>query len=386
MCPFSRRTTPRPRPARWNATLAPMQPAPTTTTSVRFGTAGAAIAPDIESLLIAISIDLHSRIWIYVDSRYDKSLSRMTSDEPDVPDAWQIGLGEERARVAIVGCGGAGCNTLRHVTAPPNAVRIAMNDAPHPSMAEAAARILIPATSLEGYASMDAKAVPRMETDEEKAIASALLDRDIALIIGGLGGQLGGWGMSLVGRVARILGDASVAFATVPFTIEGPIRRQLAEAQLRLLQARADGVVTFGNDRLLQIARDLPLTKAFAALGAIMARPAAELGAALARPAVVPLRRTLERAREWRFGMGTGREKHRCFVAVEEAYASPWFTSIPEEISHAIVLMSIPEPNKDEVEILQEVRRRSPHAVVAWASTPSGTKDDRTFVQVLAGM
>jgi len=84
--------------------------------------------------------------------------------------------------------------------------------------------------------------------------------------------------------------------------------------------------------------------------------------------------------------MGTGREKHRCFVAVEEAYASPWFTSIPEEISHAIVLMSIPEPNKDEVEILQEVRRRSPHAVVAWASTPSGTKDDRTVVQVLAGM
>jgi len=100
----------------------------------------------------------------------------------------------------------------------------------------------------------------------------------------------------------------------------------------------------------------------------------------------VPLRRTLARAREWRFGMGTGREKHRCFVAVEEAYASPWFTSLPEEINHAIVLMSVPEPSKDEVEILQEVRRRSPNAVIAWASAPSGTKDDRTVVQVLAGM
>jgi len=192
--------------------------------------------------------------------------------------------------------------------------------------------------------------------------------------------------MSLVGRVARILGDASVAFATVPFTIEGPIRRQLAEAQLRLLQKRADGVVTFSNDRLLQIARDLPLTKAFAALGAIMARPASELAAVLARPDVVPLRRTLARVREWRFGMGAGREKHRCFVAVEEAYASPWFTSLPEEISHAIVLMSVPEPEKDEIEILQEVRRRSPHAVIAWASASSGTMEDRTAVQILAGM
>jgi len=261
-----------------------------------------------------------------------------------------------------------------------------VNDAVHPSMAEVSTRVLLASGSLQAYASMDEKAVPNMETDEEKEISAALLDRDIVLMLGGLGGELGGWGMSLVGRVTRILGDASIAFATVPFTIEGPIRRQLAEAQLRLLQKRADGVVTFSNDRLLQIARDLPLTKAFAALGAIMARPAAELGAALARPDVVPLRRTLERAREWRFGMGTGREKHRCFVAVEEAYASPWFTSLPEEISHAIVLMSIPEPNKDEVEILQEVRRRSPHAVIAWASAPSGTKDDRTVVQVLAGL
>ncbi len=303
-----------------------------------------------------------------------------------MPDTWRLGVGEERARVAIVGCGGAGCNVLRRVAAPPNATRIAVNDLVHPSMAEVSTRVLVAAGSLQAYASMDEKAVPNMETDEEKEISAALLDRDIVVMLGGLGGELGGWGMSLVGRVARILGDASVAFATVPFTIEGPIRRQLAEAQLRLLQKRADGVVTFSNDRLLQIARDLPLKKAFAALGAIMARPAAELGAILARSDVVPLRRTLARVREWRFGMGAGREKHRCFVAVEEAYGSPWFTSLPEEISHAIVLMSVLEPDKDEIEILQEVRRRSPHAVIAWASLPSVAGDDRAIVQVLAGI
>ena len=303
-----------------------------------------------------------------------------------MPDTWRLGVGEERARVAIVGCGGAGCNVLRRIAAPPNATRIAVNDAIHPSMAEVSTRILVAPGSLQAYASMDEKAVPNMETDEEKEISAALLDRDIVVLLGGLGGELGGWGMSLVGRVARILGDASVAFATVPFTIEGPIRRQLAEAQLRLLQKRADGVVTFGNDRLLQVARDLPLTKAFAALGAIMARPEAELGAALARSDVAPLRRTLARVREWRFGMGAGREKHRCLVAVEETYASPWFASLPEEITHAIILMSVPEPDKDEVEILQEVRRRSPHAVIAWASLPSVGIDDRAIVQVLAGI
>src|SRR5256712_5331841 len=114
--------------------------------------------------------------------------------------------------------------------------------------------------------------------------------------------------MGRVGRVARVVGGASVAVATVPFTIEGPIRRQLAEAQLRLLQKRADGVVTFSNDRLLQVARDLPLTKAFAALGAIMARPAAELGAALARSYLAPIRPTPGSVRELRFGNGAIRQ------------------------------------------------------------------------------
>ena len=303
-----------------------------------------------------------------------------------MPDTWRLGVGEERARVAIVGCGGAGCNVLRRVVAPPNATRIAVNDAIHSSMADVSTRILVVADSLQAYASMDEKAVPNMETDEEKEISAALLDRDIVVMLGGLGGELGGWGMSLVGRVARILGDASVAFATVPFTIEGPIRRQLAEAQLRVLQKRADGVMTFSNDRLLQVARDLPLTKAFAALGAIMARPAGELSAALARSDVAPIRRTLASVREWRFGMGSGREKDRCFVAVEEAYGSPWFASFPEEISHAIVLMSVPEPDRDETAILQEVRRRSPHAMIAWSSLPSAAGEDRTIVQILAGI
>src|SRR6266571_4084433 len=302
-----------------------------------------------------------------------------------MPDTWRLGVGDERARVAIVGCGGAGCNVLRRVAAPHNATRIAMNDTVHPSMAEVSTRVLVAPGSLQAYASMDEQAVPNMETDEEKEISAALLDRDFVLVIGGLGGQLGGWGMSLVGRVARILSDASVAFATVPFTIEGPIRRQLAEAQLRLLQARADGVVTFSNDGLLRIACDLPLGKAFAALGGVMAKSAASLSRVLGRSDVAPLRRMLARVRDWRFGMGIGRDLHRCFLAVEEAYASPWFTSLPEEVSHAIVLIEVSESGTDEFEILREIRLRSPRAMIAWAVSPAPPEQDRTVVQILAG-
>lgn len=304
----------------------------------------------------------------------------------DVPDAWQLGVGEERARVAIVGCGGAGCNILGRVVAPDNAIRIAINDAPHPSMIDGVVRVLLPPTSVRAYASMDDMEVEKLETDEEKRVAAALLDRDLVLILGGLGGELGGWAMSLVGRVSRILGDTAVAFTTVPFGLEGPVRRQLAEAQLRLLQQRSGGVVTFANDRLLQVAKDWPLRKAFAALNAIVARPVSSLSASLARSDVPPLRRMLGGTKDWRYGMGAGREKHRCFVAVEEAYASPWFASLPDEVSHAIVLMSGQEAGSEEGEILHEVRRRSPKADLAWSSVRGAGRDDRVVVEILAGV
>src|SRR2546427_6745141 len=217
--------------------------------------------------LIAVSTFLSSK---EIDiGRLDNPLSHRTPDRLPVPDMWQLGMGEERARVAVVGCGGAGCNVLRRVASPPNGVRIAMNDTAPPKLADVQTKIIVRADSLQAYASMDEKAVQQMETDEEKEISAALLDRDLILILGGLGGELGGWGMSLVGRVARILGDTTLGFATIPFGIEGPIRRQLAEAELHLLQKRIDGVVTFGNDQLLQVAKDLPMTKAFAALSAI---------------------------------------------------------------------------------------------------------------------
>lgn len=303
-----------------------------------------------------------------------------------MPDTWRLGTGEERVRAAIVGCGGAGCNTLRHATPPAGVERVAMNDAPHPSMVGIARRVILDAAPLKAIASLEEKAIPTLATNEEKELSDALVDRDFVVALGGLGGEFGGWGLGVVGRVARILGDTSLVFATVPFTAEGMIRRQLAEAQLAVLRSRADGVVAFGNDALLRSFPTLPLAKAFAAMGAIMARPATALPTVLSRSDLVPLKRFLGRAKEWRFGMGSGGEKHRCFLAAEEAYASPWFTGRHEDIRQAIVLVAQPLGALFADEVLREVRLRSPQADLAWAVLPDPASEDRVTVQILAGL
>ncbi len=305
-------------------------------------------------------------------------------DATAVPDLWQLGTGEEPARLAILGCGGAGCNTLRQVALLPHGVCVAVNHAPHPAMA-GLPRVLVRPDSLRAFASMDERAVQKMETHEEKDLATAILDRDLVLPMGGLGGEIGGWAMSLVGRVARILGDATLALATVPFTAEGALRRTAAERQLDLLRRKVDGVVTFGNDELLRIAPDVPLVRAFKILGGVMAKLAGALALGLSRSDIAPLRRQLTKARDWRFGMGAGAEKHRCFLAVEEAYRSPWFTGRHEDIRQAAVLMSLPPPSAPE-EVIREVHLRSPGADVAWGTLPESPGSDRAIVNILAGM
>jgi cell division protein FtsZ len=192
--------------------------------------------------------------------------------------------------------------------------------------------------------------------------------------------------VSLVARVARILGDLTVALVTQPFGAEGNVRRDTAAAQLNLVRAKADGVVAFANDHLLRLAPDLPLAKSFAVLGGIMARAASSLGGVLARDDIVPLRRFLAKSRDWKFGMGAGTEKHRCFVAVDEAYRSPWFTGPHEDVRHAIVVLATPPGGGLEAEVLHEVRIRSPLADIAWGSRAEPTDRDRVAVSIFAGL
>ncbi|HYM40966.1 MAG TPA: hypothetical protein VEY12_12635 [Thermoplasmata archaeon] len=303
-----------------------------------------------------------------------------------MPDTWRLGTGDERIRAAVIGCGGAGCNTLRHVASAAGVERVAMNDTLHPSMVGISRRVIVPTEPLMAIASLEEKAIPSLSTNEEKELSDALADRNFVVAIGGLGGQFGGWALGVVGRVARILGDTCLAFATIPFHAEGLLRRQLAEAQLGVLRNRADSVVAFANDALLRAYPTLPLSKAFGAMGAIMARPAGGLASVLTRSDLVPLKRFLGRSKDWRFGMGAGGEKHRCFVAVEEAYASPWFTGRHEDVREAVVLIGQPPESSFEDELLREVRLRSPLADVAWAVLPDPMPEDRVQVQILAGL
>jgi len=304
-----------------------------------------------------------------------------------MPDVLRLGQGESlRARIAVVGCGGAGCNILQQVPGDLGLTRVALNDGAHRSMAGIPSRLILPQESLVGLASMDEVAVKALSSPEEKAISGAILNHDLVVPVAGLGGGTGGPAAALVGRVARILGTPSLALVASPFAAEGLNRRTSAERALELLSKKVDGVVAFSNDELLRLAPKLPLLKAFQVLGAIMVRPLVDLAWSMTRTDVATLRDVLRASARWRFGGGSAEGKHRAFEAVEEAFASPWIPSNREAVERVVAIVAAPDYGEAlAAEVAHEVRLAAPRAEVLLGGYPDPSLGDRLRVSVLAG-
>jgi len=304
-----------------------------------------------------------------------------------MPEILRLGQGEPvPPRIAVVGCGGAGCNVLQQVPADLGLTRVALNDAPHRSMAGVASRLLLPRESLYGLASMDDAAVKTLSTPEEKTIAGAVLNHDLIVPIAGLGGETGGPAAALVGRVSKILGTATLALAATPFTAEGMNRRVAAERALELLSKKVDGLVAFSNNELLRLAPQLPLLRAFQVLGEIMVRPLVDLARSMTRTDVGTLRGFLLSRGRWRFGGGSGEGKHRAFSAVEEAFASPWLPKDPDMIGGIVVLVAAPDFGEALAgEVAHEVRLAAPRAVPLVGGYADPGLGERVRVSFLAG-
>ncbi|MBI4416392.1 MAG: hypothetical protein HY557_05360 [Euryarchaeota archaeon] len=302
-----------------------------------------------------------------------------------MPEVRTFGAGAGRPRTLLVGCGGAGCNTLRVVSPMPGVDVVAMNDGPHPSLLGIKRRVFLPTRGLKELASMDGRAVKTLASTAEQAIALELRDADLVVPIAGLGGEMGGWGATLVARVATLKGAATLAVATTPFSAEGSGRRAAAAQALDVLRAQAHGTLLLPNDRLLKIAPHLPLLRALEAMSRLAVQPVYDLLRVLTRGDLPLLKSVLRNAAEWELGIGEGLKDHPELAAVDAAFRSPWITTPPEEARQAIVLINAPQPDDRAVrEILHDVDLRAPRASVLWGAY-AGPEVDALRVTLLLG-
>ena len=264
----------------------------------------------------------------------EEALSRAKSEQqfPQNNSDLDAVLRTMTTRISVIGCGGAGSNTVTRMMDEgiPGTTLIAVNtDAMHLATVRADHRILIGRQRTRG---LGAGSYPQVgeeaALESEHDIRRAVEDSDMVFITAGLGGGTGTGCAPVVARAAHEEGALTIAIVTLPFSSEGAIRMENAEAGLERLRDIADTVIVVPNDRLIEVVPKLPLYAAFKVADEVLMRAVKGITELITVPGLVNLdfadiRAVMEKGGVAMIGMGESEAQDKSADSVRKAIRSP---------------------------------------------------------------
>ncbi len=180
-----------------------------------------------------------------------------------------------KARIVVVGCGGAGNNTvtrLSHIGIK-GAELIAINtDKQHLEVTKAHKKVLIGYDITRGLGAGGYPEIGEQAALEAKPTLKEILEgADLVFVAAGMGGGTGSGSAPIVAEIAKEMGALVIGAVTMPFKLERA-RIQKAREYLGKLRKHADSVVVVDNNKLLEYVPDLPIEQAFGVADEILAR------------------------------------------------------------------------------------------------------------------
>lgn len=176
-------------------------------------------------------------------------------------------LRKQHSKVKVFGVGGAGGNTISRMKeiGIKGGEFIAVNtDAQDLLYSNADHKILIGKELTLGLgAGSNPKIGEEAAHEQEQEIKKRLANCDMVFVTCGLGGGTGTGAAPVVAELAKKQGALTIGVVTLPFTIEGKKRIENAEYGLERMEAVVDTLIVIPNDKLLEIAPELPLQTAF---------------------------------------------------------------------------------------------------------------------------
>ena len=237
-----------------------------------------------------------------------------------------------RANIIVVGTGGAGNNTISRLNeiGIEGAKTITVNtDAQDLFYSVSDKKLLLGRQTCGGLGAGGEPTIGEESAEEsEEDIREELDGADMVFVTCGLGGGTGTGSAPVIAKVAKKAGALTVAVATMPFSAEGVKRRENAEIGLEKLQENADTVIVIPNDKLLEVAPNLPLNKAFMASDEILGRAVKGITELITKPGLISLdfadiSSIMKGSGMAMIGMGESETGDRAIESVHEALSSP---------------------------------------------------------------
>lgn len=241
-------------------------------------------------------------------------------------------LSEQRAKIKVVGAGGGGNNTINRMTEVGivGAEMIGINtDAQDLLYTSADKKILIGRDLTKG---LGAGSIPRVGEDSaresEHEIKAALQGADMVFITCGLGGGTGTGSVPVIADISQKMGALTVGVVTIPFEMEGSRRYENAIAGLESLRQHVDTLIVIPNDKLLELAPDLPLHTAFKVADEILTNAVKGIAELVTKAGLVNLdfadiRAVMGNGGVALIGVGESDSENRAVEAVEKAIQNP---------------------------------------------------------------
>jgi cell division protein FtsZ len=216
----------------------------------------------------------------FIVQQAQKSMSQSSAPEVGV------------ANIKVIGCGGAGNNMVDWLFSKgiKGAEILAINtDQQHLQMTKADKKLLIGKAVTRGlgcggFPQKGAQAA----NEDSRELKDFLRNSDMVFVCAGMGGGTGTGSAPVVAGLARDLGSIVIGTVTMPFKIERA-RVDKAEFGLSELRKQCDTVIVIDNNRLTQIAGNLPVQQAFSVANELVSTMIRGIVETIAVPSLVNL-------------------------------------------------------------------------------------------------
>jgi cell division protein FtsZ len=262
----------------------------------------------------------------------DSSFEGVSSDLRMIDRELEELLKNQSAKIKIMGIGGGGNNSLSRMReiGIKGGELIAINtDAQDLLYANADQKILIGKELTQGLgAGSNPQIGQEAAKESESEIKKRITGSDMIFITCGLGGGTGTGAAPVVASIAKKQGALTIAIVTLPFTIEGKKRLENAMNGLEKLESIVDTLIVIPNDKLLELAPDLPLQTAFKIADEILTNAVKGITELITKTGLVNLdfadvKAVMVNGGVSLIGMGESDSQSRAVEAVEKAINNP---------------------------------------------------------------
>lgn len=259
-------------------------------------------------------------------------VQEINSDVKAIEQELEQILKQQSARIKVIGVGGAGGNTvsrMREIGIKGGEIVAINTDAQDLLYANADQKILIGREISKGLGAgsnprIGAEAAKEQQAEIKKRISGA----DMVFVTCGLGGGTGTGAAPIVAEVAKKQGALVIGVVTLPFTVEGAKRIENANSGLERMESIVDTLILIPNDKLLELAPDLPLPTAFKVADEILTNAVKGITELVTRSGLVNLdfadiKAVMSDGGVSLIGMGEADSSNRAEEAVEKALNNP---------------------------------------------------------------